>query len=208
MQTVAVKLDASGNGTVPGAGCGFRIARARAPGAAMTDRPGAFPVRVTPEGAGAVDEPTLEVGSSSPMYLDRPFRALRLAGVAGDCYRVTVLASHREAVVPSSRLESAAVSLGSSVVPTSAPSTASDGWQVRPGQRAWTFYAVSGPQDCTLWVRTAAGNWRNTGYVLPFLSDTTRQVETLSVIATADRVALVAAAGGCTVEVDAECEVE
>lgn len=197
-----VSLDSTGSARdVGGRAHGFRVVPGRQVGAAVNVRPGSYPIRVTTDGGQRFD-----VTSDEARLLGEPFNWLQLTGgEAGDVWRVQLLEQRHEAVFPAGQRSAVPVQVqAATACPTIAPTLATEGFKVRPGTRAHTFYAAGVATTARLWVRSAGGTWVDTGEDLDF---TANAAQSRIVTNSADRVYLRAAAGGMTIEIDSEVEV-
>lgn len=201
MREVYVSLDSSGNARdVGGRAHGFRLVPSRQVGALVTSRPGSYPIRVTTDTGQQFD-----VSSDESRLLAEPFNWLQLTGgESGDGWRVQLFEARHEAVFPAGQRSTVAVQVqAATACPTAAPS-GTDGFKVRPGTRAHTFYAGGTATTARLWVRSAGGTWVDTGEDLDFAANA---AQSRVVTNSADRVYLKAAASGMTIEIDSEVEV-
>lgn len=200
MKTEQFSLDASGVAEIAVDGWGFRVVPSRRIGAAVTVKPGAFPVQV------AIDDGPLQpIGDDSGQILAAKIKKLRFVGTAGDAWKAQIFESPREGVLPPSQRMTVAVNTqaAGTAVPTVVP-TGTDGIEVRPGIRFWTFAAGGTLQLARLWIRTAAGTWVDT---LEDFDFTSSAVIGRYVLASASRLYLRAAGASLTCEIDAETEV-
>lgn len=177
---------------------GFRLVPGRLAGAAKTVRPGSYPIDVSIDNGSPIT-----VSSDSARVLAAQCSQIRLLnGVAGDSWKVEIFESPREVIMPGQPRTIATNVVAAGTALTAGPPAGSNGWEVRPNYKTWTFYAGGTPQVCRLWVCSASGNWVDTGDDLDF---TINAVISRSVLATASRIFL--AGTTQTVEVDAEIEV-
>lgn len=199
MREQIATLDATGTARdLGGRAFGFRVVPARGVGSAA--RPGSYPLRVTLNGGQSFD-----VTADESKLLADPFLWMNLSGgESGDSWKVQLFETPAESIVPPGQRGSVAVPLQ---VPTACNTVApvgAVGFKVRPGTRAHTFYGSGVAQVARLWVRSASGNWYDTGDDLDFVANLTH---VRLVYATADRFQLVSAAATLLVEIDAEVEV-
>lgn len=204
MQSRFLIADATGKITRAGEGCGFALLPGR-DAAALTVRPGAFPVRVKTK-AGKVIEIT---GPHCYYFLDevdekrQAFDVECGADGAGESWNVISFQDVREGVRGgagrariTTRVQSAAAA--PTIVPVGAV-----GWKVRPGTQTWTAYGAGVLGLARIWVRDLDGVWTDTLEDLDFASN---PVATRLVDATG-RVYLRAAAATLTLAIDVMEEV-
>lgn len=201
MREQLFNLDSTGAARdVGSSACGFRLTPARPAGGSVTQRPGSYPVKVTLD-----DGREFHVTSDESRFLEEPFRSMQVTGgEAGDGWRVQLFDTTREGAFPGSRSSVPVQVQAAAACPTAAPAASSDGFKVRPGTRAHTFYAGGTLTTARLWVRSAGGTWVDTGEDLDFA---TNPVQSRIVTNSADRVYLRAAAANMTMEIDSEVEV-
>ncbi len=200
MREQIVTLDSTGNARDVGTRAfGFRVVPAR--GVGSTARPGSYPLRVTLDGG-----QSFEISADESKLLSAPFLWLNLSGgESGDSWKVQLFETPAESIVPPGARGSVAVPIqGTPTACNTLAPVGAVGFKVRPGTRAHTFYGSGVAQVARLWVRSATGNWYDTGDDLDFSSNLTH---VRLVYATADRFQLVAAAGTLLIEIDAEVEV-
>jgi hypothetical protein len=199
------RADANGVFRVVQSGNGFRIAPALP---AVTDArytvdqvPGQLPLEVQLSGVGDWHH----YGASDVQFPEERFTFVDVRGAEPSSWYVLQTYERGEGMVPAGKANRRAyrVAPAGTAVPTVSPTLATDGFPVRPGSQSFTIYSTAGVVS-RIWVRSVAGNWKDTGIDLDFVTEptTTRYVD-----APGSRWALVASIGGMTIEVDGASEV-
>lgn len=195
---------ATGTITVDGDGVGFEVVPAVAADADGSVRAGSYPITVQvidPHGA-QVGRPLFIPNADAHHFAER-FGGLRLAGCeSGDSWLVRVF-EHRGEGTQSKGTKTrraATIAAAGTAVPTASPAASSDGFRIRPGTVGHTFIFGGTLTTAEVWQRSKAGNWKNTGDTI---DATTETVAVRLNYAAADRIALKAAAGALTIEVEA-----
>lgn len=201
MREFFVTLDSNGKALDVGTrGIGFRLVPARPQSAAVGTRPGSYPIRVKPDGGST----ELHITADDTRRLES-FKFLVIeGGEAGDVWKVQIIERPGEHIDPPGQRGSVNVQVQPATPCTAGvPTLATQGFKVRPGTKAHTFYASGVPEVANLFVRSAGGTWYPTGEELDF---TANNVITRVVYNSTDRVYL-QASGAMLIEIDSEVEV-
>jgi hypothetical protein len=200
MRTVSGVVDANGRLEI-GDCWGFMVEAGQPPpgasGYAAGNRPGRFPVSIQPD-----NESAITVANGGSRYFDRARQVVLRNGVQGDTYTVTLFESATEAAQPSGQKTRASVPTiaAGTAVPTAAPVSSSDGYAINPGTTGFNLYLAGTARTITVWQRSAAGNWYQTGTTIDMTADSL--VDFYNVYSPADRIYFQASGASATMEMD------